>query len=84
MRSTEKPQMASAEVVEALQQENALLRAQLTEAQKERDEYLRVVHEWAKARISPQQREEWSREPEDQGDGTTILDVIDEVKRLPN
>lgn len=64
----------------SLERENAELRVRLRRAEADRDAYLKIVHQWAKAQITPEQLKEWDKIDEDSG--RTILDVIEEVEKL--
>jgi hypothetical protein len=63
-----------------LQQENAELRERLRKAETERDQYLKMVHAWAKRVVSEEELRRWERD-DDRGDGRTILDIIAEFRR---
>ena len=65
------------------QQENAQLREKLREAETERDQYLKMVHTWAKATFTEEELKQWERD-DDHGDGRTLLDIIAEVQKEPS
>jgi hypothetical protein len=70
---------AATQKLQVLKDENVALKKKVRELEKERDGYLRMVHTWAKQKITPATLRAWDRE--DQDSGQTLLDVVREVKR---
>ena len=77
--SAGKKSNGSTEQLRALKNENVALKRQVQQLEAERDEYRRMIHAWAKKRISAATLLEWDRADEDSGQ--TPMDVVREVKR---
>lgn len=52
---------------EKMKKEIATLRNQVKELTSERDQYLRVVHAWAKEKISAAELQKWMNETDEEG-----------------
>jgi SMC interacting uncharacterized protein involved in chromosome segregation len=80
MQTKRKPRGTPAPT-EKLKKEVVSLRNQVKALTAERDQYLRVVHAWAKQKISAGELQRWMNEAEEEGG--SLMELIAALRKKP-